>query len=178
MNALLLTADGFEDMEVFYPLYRLQEAGWTVQVATPNSNVVTGKHGYSIKGDLSLDALPEEDYDLLILPGGKGPETVRLHESALAVTRHMMRLSRPVAAICHGPQILLSAGVLEGRRVTAWQGIRDDMTAGGAEYVDRDVVVDGSLVTSRRPEDLPAFCREIFEVMDQSTMRAAVESQA
>jgi protease I len=165
MKALILVAEGVEDLEFFYPYYRLLEAGWKVDVAGPKGRRVAGKNGYEIEPDMSLADVKPEGYDLLILPGGKAPETVRLNERALAVTRAMMAAGKPVAAICHGPQILISAGVLQGRKATCWKGIRDDLKAAGAEYLNAEVVVDGKLITSRCPDDLPAFCREIFKVL-------------
>jgi len=103
-------------------------------------------------------------YDLLVLPGGKAPETVRLDRKALAVTRRFFEKKRPVGAICHGPQVLISAGLVEGRTLTCWKGIKDDVIAAGGRYVDCDVAEDRHLVTSRRPEDLPAFLRSLLAV--------------
>ncbi len=165
MKALILVAEGVEDLEFFYPYYRLLEAGWKVDVAGPKGRSVAGKHGYEIEPDLSLADVKADGYDLLILPGGKAPETVRLDERALAATRAMMAAGKPVAAICHGVQVLISSGVLQGRKATCWKGVRDDLKAAGAEYLNEEVVVDGNLITSRRPDDLPAFCREIFKAL-------------
>jgi len=163
MKALILAADGFEDSELLYPYYRLLEAGIEVEVAGPQKGTITGKHGYVVKTDLAFSRLKAENYDLLILPGGRGPETVRLDRTAVEVTRKMFETGKIVAAICHGAQTLLSAGVLAGRTATSWQGIRDDLKLAGAKFKDEEVVVDGNLITSRCPEDLPAFCREIFK---------------
>ncbi len=168
MRALILVADGFEDSEFFYPYYRLQEEGIEVEVAGPEVGTVTGKHGYAFETNLSLPALLTDGYDLLILPGGKAPETVRLYPAAVDVTREMVAHGKLVAAICHGGQILISADVLRGRKATCYKGIRDDLKAAGADYVDEEVVVDGNLITSRCPSDLPAFCREIFTLVRQT----------
>lgn len=162
MKAVILIADGVEDSEFFYPYYRLQEAGVSVDVAGPRTGSVSGKHGYSFDVTKTFAHLKAADYDLLVLPGGKAPETVRLSEQAVALTGKMFRDNKLVAAICHGSQTLISAGVLEGKKATCWQGIRDDLKAAGAKYSDEEVVVDGNLITSRCPDDLPAFCREIF----------------
>jgi protease I len=162
MKALLLSADGVEDCELLYPLYRLREAGIDVEIAAPQRGCLTGKHGYTAEASLAFAEVRPAAYDLLVIPGGKAPETVRLDESAVAVTRSMLRAGKVVAAICHGAQVLISADVLHGKEATCWQGIRDDLKAAGALYVDREVVVDGNLITSRCPDDLPAFCREIF----------------
>ena len=162
MKAAILVADGFEDLEFFYPYYRLLEQGIQADGATPDGGTVVGKNGYEVKGDLALEGISAEDYDLLILPGGKSPETVRLIPAARQMTRDMMNSGKMVASICHGAQILISADVLQGRRATCWEGVRDDVIAAGADYRDEPVVVDGNLITSRQPDDLPMFCREIF----------------
>jgi len=160
MKALVIAADGFEDMELFYPVYRLREQGWDVTLAAPGTKTITGKHGYAIKPDLPISEVNPDGYSVLIIPGGKGPEEVRLDPDALDVVRHFFELKKPVAAICHGPQVLVSAGVLKGRKATCWRGVKDDGVAAGARYSDAEVVVDGNLVTSRMPDDLPAFMRE------------------
>jgi len=165
MKALMLAADGFEDSELLYPYYRLREEGIEVDIAAPAKASIMGKHGYTVEANMAfLDANPEE-YDLLVLPGGKAPETVRLDKMAVSLTQVLFNAERPVAAICHGAQTLISAGVMRDRRATCWPGIRDDLKAAGADYVDEEVVVDENLITSRCPNDLPAFCREIFRVL-------------
>ncbi|MGD2174980.1 MAG: type 1 glutamine amidotransferase domain-containing protein [Candidatus Brocadiaceae bacterium] len=165
MRALILAADGFEDSELLYPFYRLREEGIPVDVAGPERSAIAGKHGYSVEVDLSFAEVDAGQYDLLVLPGGKGPETVRLDENAVNATRQMFGAGKVVAAICHGGQVLISAGVLEGRKATCWKGIRDDLKAAGANYSDAEVVVDGNLITSRFPGDLPAFCRAIIQTI-------------
>ena len=168
MKALILIADGVEDSEFFYPYYRLQEEGIDVDVAGPDTGTVTGKHGYTFEANLAFTGLKADEYDLLILPGGKAPETVRLNADAVKITTEMMNAGKPVAAICHGAQTLISAGVLQGRKATCWAAIRDDIKSAGAEYADEEVVVDGNLVTSRSPGDLPAFCRRMFAAIKQT----------
>lgn len=167
MKALILVADGVEDLEFFYPYYRLVEEGVEVDVASPDGEAIMGKHAYDFEPDLAFADVSADDYDLLVLPGGKGPEIIRLEPEAIEITRKMFEASKTVAALCHGPQILISADVLRGRRATCWPALRDDLKAAGADYVDEEVVVDGNLITSRRPEDLPAFCREIFAAITQ-----------
>jgi len=173
MKALILTADGFEDMELFYPLYRLREQGYEVTVAAPGQAQVAGKHGYTIKPDTTIAKVKPEGYGLLVLPGGKGPESVRLEPNAIEIVRHFMEHGKPVAAICHGPQVLVSAGVLRDRRATCWKGVSHDIMAAGAEYHDSDCVVDGNLITSRMPDDLPAFMRETLRMAAGPGARAA-----
>lgn len=163
-RALILAADGFEDSELLVPYYRLKEADCTVDIAGPESGaVLTGKHGYTVKTDLAFDDIKPGDYDALVIPGGRAPETVRLSAAALRAVREIMKEEKPVASICHGAQVLISAGVIADRSATCWQGIRDDVKAAGAHYSDEEVVVDRNLITSRSPEDLPAFCRELLK---------------
>ncbi len=168
MKALILVADGVEDSEFFYPYYRLREEDITVDVASPDGEKIVGKHGYEFEPNLSFSEVNASAYDLLVLPGGKGPERVRLEPAAVDITKWMFEADKTVAAICHGAQVLISADVLHGRRATCWKAIRDDIKAAGAEYLDQEVVVDGILVTSRSPDDLPAFCREMLAAVRQA----------
>jgi protease I len=168
MRALILMADNFEDLEFFYPYYRLREEGFDVDVASQDGGKVVGKHGYDFACNLSFFEASAPDYDLLVLPGGKAPERVRLEPPAVEIARAMFEADKTVAAICHGVQTLMSADVLRGRKATCAKGIRDDLKAAGAEYLDQEVVVDGNLITSRSPEDLPAFCREILAAVKQA----------
>lgn len=165
MKALILAADGVEDVEIQYPYYRLQEAGIEVDVAAPETGPIQGKHGPTVKANMAFSAAKAEDYDVLVLPGGKAPETVRLSDKAVQITKRMMDAGKTVAALCHGPQVLISAGALKGRRATCWPALRDDLKAAGAKYEDSEVVVDGNLITSRMPDDLPAFCRELMKAL-------------
>jgi protease I len=161
----MFLADGFEDSEFFYPYYRLREEGIEVDVASPRPGKITGKHGYIFETQLSIGEVEADDYDLLVIPGGRAPEQVRLVAKAVSITRQMHESGKPVAAICHGGQLLISADVLRGRSATSWKGIRDDLKAAGARYLDREVVVDDNLITSRCPEDLPAFSREMMRLV-------------
>jgi protease I len=165
MNALIISADNFEDSELLVPYYRLREEGIAVTVAAPAGKSIRGKHGYEVSVDLSLVAVDPDDYELLVLPGGKAPEEVRKDPEALAVCRRFFAVGKPVAAICHGPQTLISAGLLKGRRATCYQTVAGEMREAGALYEDREVVVDGNLVTSRQPSDLPAFMRETMKLL-------------
>jgi len=173
MRALVISADGFEDMELFYPVYRLKEDGWDVTLASPSDNTITGKHGYTITPDITVANVVPEDYDLLVIPGGKAPEAVRSDRDALALAGSFMDARKPVAAICHGPQVLISAGVMKGRRATCWESVKDELVAAGARYTDNEVVLDGNLVTSRMPDDLPAFMRETLKLANKSSRRMA-----
>ena len=168
-TALILTAEGFEDIEVLYPYYRLQEAGYETHIATPGGKSVTGKHGHQIDSTLPLKNVDPDQYDVLVLPGGRGPERIRLHcrEEARRIVASFMDAGKPVAAICHGPQLLVTAGKARGRRLTSYPGIRDDLEAAGATWVDEPVVVDGNLVTSRVPPDIPFWMREFLRVAEK-----------
>jgi protease I len=168
MKALIFVADGVEDLEFFYPYYRLKEQGINVDVAGVHRGMVTGKHGYQIGTNAPLSAAQTEDYDILILPGGKAPEELRNHPAVTETVKKMLDDGKIVAAICHAGQILVSADVLHGRTATCFKGIKDDIIAAGANYLDQSVVVDGNLITSRQPDDLPDFCREIFNAISAS----------
>jgi len=163
MKALILSADFFEDAELLTPYYRLKEVGIEVDVASFEKGKITGKHGYSFEVDIAFKDVNPKDYDLLILPGGKAPERVRLDKNALAIAKHFFEENKVVASICHGAQILISADLVKGRKVTGWRGIQDDIKAAGAEVPDVEVVVDGNLVSSREPSDLPSFNRELMK---------------
>lgn len=166
-KALILSADNFEDMELFYPYYRLKEEGWHVDVAGATGKTITGQRGYAIKASVAFKDVKAEQYALLVIPGGKAPESVRLDKEALRITRYFFEKKRPVAAICHGSQVLVSAGMVKGRKLTCWKGIRDDVIAAGGEYHDCEVVEDHNLITSRYPDDLPSFMKEIRLIFEK-----------
>jgi protease I len=163
MKALIISADNFEDSELLVPYYRLKESGVEVTVASLTRGNITGKHGYEVEVDKTLDEVNPDDYTLLVLPGGKAPAAVRKESKALEIARSFFAHSKPVAAICHGPQILISAGLLQGRHATCYVSVADELKEAGALYEDREVVVDANLVTSRQPADLPAFMRETMK---------------
>ena len=168
-RAVILTADKFEDMEVFFPLFRLVEMGWQVDVAAPTKAEIGGEHGYSMEPTLTIDEVDPGDYDLLVIPGGfpdGAPATVRKLKKAQAITKAFFESNKPVASICHGPWTLASADVVKGRRLTSYwhDGVPEDVKAAGGKWEDSDVVVDGNLITSRYPMDLPAFMREIAKM--------------
>lgn len=167
MKALIISADGFEDLELFYPLNRLKEEGVDVKIASMKKETITGKHGYPANVDLTFDEVNPDDFDMLVISGGKAPEKVRLDEKAIEITKHFFDKNKPVASICHGAQILISAGVVKGRKATCYIGVRDDLKVSGANYEDKEVVVDGNLITSRNPNDLYAFGREIVKMINK-----------
>ncbi|MFP4105937.1 MAG: type 1 glutamine amidotransferase domain-containing protein [Phycisphaerae bacterium] len=163
MKALFFAADGVEDSELFYPLYRMKEEGVETTLAAPEKGAFSGKHGYSFEADCTFDDINASDFDVLVLPGGSAPEKVRLSDKAISVIKQMADSGKTIASICHGAQSLISADVLKGKDATCWQGIRDDIKAAGANYHDEQVVVDEKLITSRCPDDLPAFCKRLIE---------------
>lgn len=165
MKALIVSADHFEDTELLVPYYRLREEGIEVEVAAPGRGVITGKHGYEIVVDKVLAEVDPDDYDLLVLPGGGAPAVVRREPAALDICRRFFVANKPVAAICHGPQTLVRADLLKGRRATCYRSVAGELEEAGARYEDREVVVDGNLVTSRVPADLPAFMRETMRLL-------------
>jgi protease I len=165
MKALILSANNFEDSELLVPLYRLREAGYGVEVAAGERGSISGKHGYEVQVDKTFAEVDPADYAVLILPGGKAPAAIRDEASVQAIVRAFFGADKPVGAICHGPQILVSAGLLNGRRATCYHTVAEELRAAGAEYQDREVVVDGRLVTARQPGDLPAFMRELVRLL-------------
>jgi len=165
MKALILSADDFEDSELLVPYYRMKEERVDVDVASIRKGTVTGKHGYQMIVDKTLEEVQPKDYDLLIIPGGRAPAILRTKEAALEIAASFLRTNKPVAAICHGPQLLVSAGLLRNRRATCYQSVAPELKQADAVYQDAEVVVDGNLITSRKPADLPAFMREIMRML-------------
>lgn len=173
MKALIIVEEEVEDLEFFYPFYRFKECDITVDVAAIHVGTVTGKHGYEIGTNESLTSVKSHQYDILVLPGGKAPEKVRTHQGLIELVQEMLEQGKIVASICHGAQILVSADVLKGRKATCYKGIKDDIITAGAEYLDEAVVVDENLITSREPDDLPHFCREIFKAVEAMSHASA-----
>jgi protease I len=171
MKALIISADNFEDSELLYPYYRMKEEGVEVDIASVRKGTIKGKHGYEVEANRDLTEIMPEDYDLLVLPGGKAPERIRKEKEALEIARHFFRKNKPVSAICHGPQTLISASLLKDRHVTCYRSVAQEIKDAGALYEDREVVVDGNLVTSRQPSDLPAFMRETMKLLKDTTRR-------
>ncbi len=167
INALIMSADNFEDTELLVPYYRFKEAGDEVIVASAGRGAIKGKHGYEVAVTKSLDEVNPDDYAILVLPGGAAPAAVRKEPKALEIARSFFKHNKPVAAICHGPQILISAGLLKGKHATCYLSVIDELKESGAIYEDGEVVVDGNLVTSRQPADLPAFMREAMKQLKQ-----------
>jgi protease I len=155
--------DIYEDLELLYPKYRLIEEGATVVVAGPEEGkVYTGKNGYPCRSDAAIDELAASDFDLLVIAGGFAPDKLRRDRRVKELTRQMHEQGKVVAHICHGGWIPISAGIMKGFTCTSTPGIKDDLENAGAIWVDKSVVVDRNQVSSRKPDDLPDFCRAII----------------
>ncbi|BCU66666.1 glutamine amidotransferase [Sulfolobales archaeon HS-7] len=164
MKVLFIIGEEFEDIEVLYPFYRLIEEGFTPVIAWKQAkSKVEGKHGYAVTSDIAFTEVRPEEYAALVIPGGRGPERIRNLQEVKEITRKFFELKKPVAAICHGPQVLISAGTVKGRKLTAVSSIKDDVIAAGGEYVDDVVVTDENLVSSRHPGDLPFFASSLIK---------------
>ncbi|MEI9964348.1 MAG: type 1 glutamine amidotransferase domain-containing protein [Caulobacteraceae bacterium] len=174
----ILAADGFEESELFEPLKALKDAGATVEiVSTKPGSIEANVHrekGRTIPVDRTLDQARAEDYDALMIPGGVfSPDALRVEPKATDFARAFIKAGKPVGAICHGPWILINAGVVEGRTMTGFKAIQKDLQNAGAEVKDQEVVVDDGLVTSRSPADLPAFCPKLIEEIAEGIQRRA-----
>ncbi len=162
----ILVEDLYQVLEVWYPILRLQEEGIkVVMIGTGSKEVYNSKEGYPIKVDTSIQEAKPTDFDGVIIPGGYAPDILRRYEQVVNFVRRLYVDGRVVAAICHGGWLLVSAGILKGRKATSFFAIKDDLIAAGAQWFDREVVVDQNLVTSRKPEDLPRFVLEIIKLI-------------
>ncbi|MEY2542221.1 MAG: protease [Verrucomicrobiota bacterium] len=164
----ILVTDGFEQVEMTKPRETLQDAGAETKIVSIKSGKIQGMNhadkGDKFDVDLTLDDARPEEFDALMIPGGlMNPDTMRANEDALEFTRHFFNEGKPVAAICHGPWVLIDAGVVRGRTLTSWPNIKTDVRNAGAKWVDEEVVVDNGLVTSRKPDDIPAFNKKMIE---------------
>lgn len=172
---LIFVEDAYEDLELWYPKLRLQEAGATVIVAgTEAETVYSGKHGYPCRSDAKIDDMDSADFHGLVCPGGWAPDKLRRSNKVLQLTREFHEAEKLLAAICHGGWIPISAGVYQNVRVTGSPGIRDDLVNAGATWEDASVVVDRHFVSSRRPDDLPDFCREMIAVLARQPVELKV----
>lgn len=168
LKVAVLATDGFEEVELTRPAAALRGMGARVEVVAPKAGAIQGwQHhdkGERVPVDRTLEAADAESYDALVLPGGvMSPDALRLEPKAIAFVRSFVQAGKPIAAICHGPWTLIDAGGVEGRRLTSWPSLRADLTNAGAQWLDQAVVSDQGLVTSRRPDDLDAFCRAMIE---------------
>jgi protease I len=162
---LLFCAEQYEDLELWYPKIRLEEEGADCTVAGMGAEEYRGKHGYPCRPDATVEEVSADDFDALVIPGGFAPDKLRRSPRVLELTRSIHEAGKPVAFICHAGWVPISARIVKGRKVTSVGAICDDLENAGATWLDQAVVVDGNLITSRTPADLPAFCRAIIEAL-------------
>ena len=165
----MLVEEGFEDRELVGPLEALREAGATVTIVGPAANTeYRGKRGHAVvASELAAGSARMKDFDALVIPGGHAPDKMRMRHAMVDLARDTMEAGKPVAAICHGPQLLISANALRGRTLTCWPSIAIDVKNAGGLYVDKPVVEDGNLITSRKPDDVPVFSDAIIRALSR-----------
>lgn len=173
----ILATDGFEQSELFEPLKALEKAGAEVQVVSLKSGDIKGwdhkDWGKKIKVNAVLGDVSPEEFDALMLPGGViNPDRLRIEPKAVDFVLNFMESGKPVAAICHGPQTLIETGMVAGKKMTSWPSLKTDLLNAGAEWVDQEVVVDKGLVTSRKPDDIPAFNKKMIQLFAEGTAEA------
>jgi len=181
LRVAILVTDGFEHVELTEPRAMLDQAGATTQIVSPKQGRVRSwkftEWGEEMPVDVPLEQAAPQDFDALLLPGGViNPDTLRINPRAVAFVNAFFEAGKPVASICHGPWTIVEAGQARGHRMTSWPSLRTDLTNAGAQWVDQEVVVDGNLVTSRKPDDIPAFNREML-AMFATQVRAAGSSR-
>jgi len=159
----ILVEDLYEDLELWYPYYRLLEEGVDVKLIGPEVKIYLSKHGYPAKADLSAKEVKADDFQGIIVPGGYAPDKLRRYPKILDLVRGIFKKGGIVASICHGPWVLISANIMKGKKTTAVIALKDDLENAGAIYLDKEVVIDNNLITSRSPLDLPAFLPAIIE---------------
>ena len=170
-KVLILATDGFEQSELTDPKKALEDAGIETTVASPKSGEIKGwdktDWGDTVKVDATLDEVSADDFDALLLPGGQiNPDKLRLEEKAVTLVKAFAQSGKPIAAICHGPWLLVEADVVKGKTVTSWPSIRTDLRNAGAQVVDQEVAIDGQFITSRKPDDIPAFSKALIEAVN------------
>jgi len=165
-KVIVFAEDDYEDLELWYPLLRLREEGANVDVVgSGTKKIYQSKHGYQVTVDLDASKVEIDQYDAVIVPGGWAPDKLRRYPSVVKLVKAAHDKNKIIAAICHGGSLLISAKILEGKTATCYFAIKDDLIYAGANYVDKEVVRDGNIITSRKPDDLPAFCREIITAL-------------
>jgi len=177
-RVLMIATNGFEESELFEPRQRLLDLGAKVTLASLDLQPIQGekgdKPGKSIKPDVTVEDVDSKDYDALLLPGGtRNPDTMRMNEQAVYTVKKFVDAGKPVGAICHGPWLLVEADVLRGRTATSWPSIRTDLRNAGANVVDKEAVVDGNIVTSRQPQDIPAFTDAFVRLVENAEVGLA-----
>ena len=167
-RAVVLAENGYEDLELWVPYYRLLEEGAEVVLAGHEKQTYSSKHGYPCEVDATVASLNPKEFDAVVIPGGvAGPDRLRRHREVLDLVWKMDEDEKIVAAICHAAWVPISAGIVKGRRMTSYASVKDHCINSGAKWVDQECVVDGNLITSRSPDDLPAFCRAIVSALSR-----------
>lgn len=161
----ILVEDSYEDLELWYPYYRLLEEGADVKLIGPEAKAYKSKHGYPAEADLSAAEAKAEDFQGIVVPGGYAPDRLRRYPKILDLVREVFENGGIVASICHGPWVLISANIMKGKKTTAVISLKDDLINAGAIYLDKEVVIDNNLITSRTPKDLPAFLPAIIAAL-------------
>lgn len=157
----------YEDLEFWYPNIRMKEAEADVVVVAPKVDTYIGKHGLPAKADQAIIGVKAEEFNALIIPGGYSPDHMRRVPEMVKFVKQMHNSGKIIAAICHAPWMLASAGILKGKKITSFFSLKDDLINAGAEWYDQDVVVDGNIITSRNPHDLPVFCKAIINALNK-----------
>lgn len=168
----ILVENLYEDLELWYPVLRFQEAGAEVTIVGSGTTTYTSKHGYPVQAETSAEKVRAADFDAVIIPGGYAPDHMRRHQAMIDLVREAYQQEKVVAAICHAAWMLVSADVVRNKRVTCFFSIKDDVIHAGGRYEDCEVVRDGNLITFRMPEDLPAFCRTILTALVETAVPA------
>ncbi|MFQ5881654.1 MAG: type 1 glutamine amidotransferase domain-containing protein [Candidatus Methylomirabilales bacterium] len=167
-RAAVLAENLYQEMELWVPYYRLKEEGATVSIiGTGTAKTHSSKHGYPVQVHATADEVSATDFDAVVIPGGYAPDLMRRSAAMVRLVKEAFAQGKVVAAICHGGWVLCSAGMLQDKTATGFFSIKDDMVNAGAHFVDQEVVVDGNLITSRKPDDLPAFCRELVKALEK-----------
>lgn len=165
-KVLIIVEEGVEDAEFLYPYYRFQEEGYKVDVVGPKAKeTYTGKHGVPIESNISPEEVKVDEYEAIIIPGGRAPDRMRTNKGLVKIVKEAYEKGKVIAAVCHGPQMLIEADILHGKRATCWKSVATDLKNAGATFIDAPSVVDGNIVTSRFPADLPKFCQETIKLL-------------
>lgn len=183
LKIAILATDGFEQSELLVPKEALEKAGAQVQVIAPQEGTIKGWNhtdwGEKVSVDLTLDNVKVDEFDGLVLPGGvMNPDSLRINDKAIQLIRDFAQAGKPIAAICHGPWTLIEAGVVHGKKMTSYPSIKTDLINAGAQWVDQEVVTDHGLVTSRNPDDLPAFCKKMLEEFREGPHASMLKDKA
>lgn len=163
---LIFLENGIEEAEFIYPYYRFQEEGYKMDIVAPKAKkAYSGKHGLPFTSELSPGDVNLNDYDALVIPGGQAPDRMRIHRDLVELVIDANKKRKIIAAVCHGPQMLIEADIVRGKKVTSWPSVRTDLRNAGANVVDDSAVIDENIVTSRSPDDLPDFCKTTIKLL-------------